>query len=83
MVRMDWVPSQDGLRQILQLLKVDQPLVDHHLVDHHLVNHHLVDHHLVDHHLVDHHLVDYHILNLDAGVPESRHSNTEGGAEET
>ena len=22
MVRMDWVPSQDGLRQILQLLKV-------------------------------------------------------------
>ena len=65
MVRMDWVPSQDGLRQILQLLKVDQPL------------------HLVDHHLVDHHLVDHHILNSDAGVPESRHSNTEGSAEET
>ena len=67
MVRMDWVPSQDGLRQILQLLKVDQPLVDP----------------LVDHHLFDHHLVDNHILNSDAGVPESRHSNTEGGAEET
>ena len=62
MVRMDWVPSQDGLRQILQLLKVDQPLVDP---------------------LVDHHLVDHHILNWNAGVPESRHSNTEGGAEET
>ena len=82
MVRMDWVPSQDGLRQILQLLKVDHTLVDH-LVDHHLVDHNLVDHHLVDPHILNHPLVESHILNLDAGVPESRHSNTEGGAEET
>ena len=56
MVRMDWVPSQDGLRQILQLLKVSHPLVESHILD---------------------------ILNSVAGVPESRHSNTEGGAEET